>query len=734
MFKTLRAILAISFFTLSLSFATTRLSGIWSNWRGPLQNGVSEETGLPTSWSPEGENVVWKAPVGGRSAPVVMGDRLYLVNIAGEGETEQEQLVCLDANSGKTLWQYRFNVYGSDVPPHRVGWASPVVDPATERIYVLGVGGAFLCLDRSGKLLWEHPLAEEFGQVTTHGGRTNTPIVFENLVIASGITASWGNQGRGGHRYIAFDKMTGDIVWVSQPGGAPYDTTYTTPVIAEIAGKTLLIDGGADGGIHALKARTGEKVWSLPFSKRGINTAVVSDGKLVYASHGEENLDTPVMGRIVALDPTLSGDITKSGEKWRVDGITVSYSSPALADGRIYAVDNGANLFCVDASTGKEVWRQNLGTIQKASPVYADGKIYVGTENGKFYILKPGDKDCQVLDVDDLSKGAGEEEVIASVAVAQGRVYLVSTKATYCIGSKKALAPSKAPQAPASLAASSSTGTAAFVQVVPSELMIAPGKEVSFKARSFDAAGNFIREEKATWALSGLQGDVSPEGKFSSPKGPQSGEVRATIGGITGAARVRVIPSLPWNEDFESLAPGSVPAHWVGVAGKYQVRDVEGNKVLVKLTNEQSLLRRCRSYMGPSHLSNYTMEADVLGIEKRRQMGDIGITAQRYALVLTGNSQKLFIESWQPETSRSRSVSFQWKPNVWYKMKVRVENSPSGKVLVRGKVWPKDSPEPEAWTIEKEDPIPNLQGSPGLFAYAHNEIYYDNIKVTENSK
>ena len=96
MFKILRAVFAISL-TLSLSFAATRLSGIWSNWRGPIQNGVSDEKGLPSSWSPEGENLVWKVPIGGRSAPVVLGDRLYLVNIAGEGETEQEQVVCLDA-------------------------------------------------------------------------------------------------------------------------------------------------------------------------------------------------------------------------------------------------------------------------------------------------------------------------------------------------------------------------------------------------------------------------------------------------------------------------------------------------------------------------------------------------------------------------------------------------------------------------------------------------------------
>ncbi len=733
MFRWHKGLLVVLTFLFSLGYAEIRMLGTWSNWRGPQQSGVSDEKGLPSSWSPEGQNLVWKAPVGGRSSPIFLNDSLYLVNTAGEGELEQEQVVCLDANTGKTIWQYRFNIYGSDVPPHRVGWASPVGDPLTERIYVLGVGGTFLCLDKNGKLVWEHPLAEEFGQITTHGGRTNTPVMFENLVIASGVNSGWGSYARGAHRYMAFDKMTGEVVWVSQPGGAPYDTTYTTPVIADFDGKTLLLDGGADGGIYALKARTGERVWYFSFSKRGINTAVVTDGQWVYASQGEENLDTSVMGRIVALNPRLTGDITKTGEKWRTDGLTVSYSSPALANGRLYAIDNGSNLFCLDASSGKELWKQNLGTSQRGSPVYADGKIYVGTENGKFYILKPGDTACQVLDVDELSKSAGEEEIQASVAVARGRIYVVTSRATYCIGSAKPAPVSKTgpiPSPPPNMA----NAQPAFVQVTPAESLIAPGQEVRFRAKSFDAAGNLIREETATWSLAGLQATVGPEGHFTASKGPQAGEVRATVGGVTGSARVRVVPPLPWSEDLESVPLKGVPTHWIGAGGKYEVREVEGNKVIVKLSNEQSLLRRARCYMGPSNLSNYTMEADVLGIEKRRQMPDIGIIAQRYALVLAGNAQKLWIESWQPETKRAVNVPFEWKPNVWYRMKVRVENTPARKALVRGKVWPRESAEPEQWSIEKLDPIPNLQGSPGFYAYAHNEIYYDNIKVYQNPK
>src|SRR5437867_6865171 len=490
-----RCILVVLVLLLAFAHAENGIHGTWSNWRGPHQSGVSDEKGLPSSWSPEGQNLVWKAPLGGRSAPIFMNGRIFLVNTAGEGATEQEQVVCLDANNGKVLWQYRFNIYGSDVPPHRVGWASPVGDPSTGRIYVMGVSGTFMCLDRNGKVLWEHSLSEEFGIITTHGGRTVTPAIFENLVITSGITSGWGSQARGGHRYIACDKMTGEVVWVSQPGGNPYDTCYPTAVVSEFGGKNLVVDGGADGSIYAMKVRTGERVWYFPFSKRAINASVVTDGKRIFACHGQENLDTNVMGRVVALDPLGSGDISKTGEVWRADGLTVEVPSPALNGGKLYLLDNGANLICLDSSNGKELWGHTLGTIQKASPVYADGKLYVGTENGKFYILQPGEKDCKVLDEDELSKVAGEEEIIASVAVAQGRVYLVSTQNTYCIGSRKSGPSVKPNLLAASTVAPVSNGQPAFVQVTPAESVVAPGQETRFKARSYDAAGNFVREE-----------------------------------------------------------------------------------------------------------------------------------------------------------------------------------------------------------------------------------------------
>ena len=99
--------------------------------------------------------------------------------------------------------------------------------------------------------------------------------------------------------------------------------------------------------------------------------------------------------------------------------------------------------------------------------------------------------------------------------------------------------------------------------------------------------------------------------------------------------------------------------------------------------------------MGPTDWSNYTVEADIRINEKRRQMGDAGIIAQRYTLVAFGNNQRLEMNSWQPEVTRAASAPFAWKPDTWYHLKLRVENTADGKTRIRGKAWPTGEAEPD---------------------------------------
>jgi outer membrane protein assembly factor BamB len=243
----------------------------WPEWRGPNRNGVSTETNLPASWSPSGENLAWSLPIGGRSTPVVFGSRLYLqTGTDGDISRTQERLVAIDVDSGKVVWEHRFNIYLSDVPQHRVGWASPAVDPQTGNIYVFTVGAELTALAPDGTVVWARSLPEEYGAITTHGGRTTSPIIDGDKLVLNALLMGWGDLGRPGNRYFAFDKRTGHTIWVSAPQTTHYDTNYSSPIVATVDNQRLLIVGGTDGRFHALQANTGKPVWNLEVSKRAI--------------------------------------------------------------------------------------------------------------------------------------------------------------------------------------------------------------------------------------------------------------------------------------------------------------------------------------------------------------------------------------------------------------------------------------------------------------------------------
>jgi len=646
--------------------------------------------------------------------------------------------MCLDAGSGKVIWEYKFNIFQSDVPPHRVGWASPAADPETGNIYAFGVGALAIALNKDGKLLWQRSFGEEFAAFTTHGGRTMSPIVDGDLVVVGAPVSNWGTQANRSHRLIAMDKRTGDIVWVSTPGGRPYDTAYAIPVIATINGMRQLICGLGDGAFHAIKPQTGERIWSFVASKRSINTGVAVKGSSVIVSHGDENLDTSDLGLIAAVDGSRTGDIKATS--WAVHGDQFGFSSPVIDGNRVYQIDNGSRLKAFDVDTGRELWRQGLGTVQKAPLVLADGKLYVGTESGKFFIVRPLADRAEVLSEVELPRStddnAGQsagipEPVFGGAAISRGRVFFVSTGGVYAIGPKTANAVTGWA---VDTTAEKGDGPPSFVQVIPTELVLRPGQTVKLHARLFDAKGRFLREETAAaWSLQGLKGTVA-DGTLTVAADPadQAGLIKATAGGLTGEARARVVHPLPWTETFDSYADGAVPAGWVNaVAGKFSVTTLEGQKVLQKAP-DATIFKRIRAFIGPVDWSDYTFEADVRATTKRRQMADIGITAQRYTLVLYGNAQQLKIEPWEPEVQRSVTVPYAWKPDTWYRLKLRVENMPDGKVRARGKVWPTGQAEPADWMIDKVDALGNRQGAPGFFVDAEFGAYLDNLKLTAN--
>ncbi len=735
-----------------LLFAAGPVEGLaddWAHWRGPEQNGISRELNLPNDWSFDTkENVLWISDIGGRSTPIVLNDRVYLncrtehdVNVPEELVHAGEQVVCWDAKTGEIIWKDVFNVFQTDIPAPRVGWAAMCGDAETGFVYVHSVSGLFRCYNSDGDIMWERSLLEEYGKISGYGGRTQTPIIDEDRVIVSFLAANWGDTKGPAplHYYYAFDKRSGELLWVSAPGGAPQDTNYSVPFVDVIDGQRLLIGGNSDGGIYAMQARTGKMVWGYRMSLRGLNTTAVSDGKHVYISHGEDNIDNNEFGSVRCIDATKQGDITDDGTIWRVDGIKAGYTALLVHDGILFVTTDTGKLFAFDTETGDELWRYSLGTVGKGSPVWADGKIYVMEVNGNIHILKPSREGCQSLSHVELEAagGNGDDEIYASPAVSNGRVFFVTRDRTICIGSADAEAKVEGrPEPDAEVKASSDIAT---VLITPYEVALSNGDEVEYSLRAYDVNGRFIKSmepEKITVSdeLGGIEADGNT---ITAP--PLDTDLAGNLIGVSGdyeaLARLRIFNSQPqWTWDFEGYKPMQVPPTWLRAFAKIKPEPVGDNgNIAMKISGLGSSRGRPSHmvWMGPPHMSDYTVQADVMLTEQKRRLASIGITSNRYNFILKGNNGALEIQSWAAHLRLGSRQSFRADPDVWYTMKTttRIEGN---EAHVFGKIWKRDDPEPEEWTIQVVDPRGNKHGSPGLYTYALADCYFDNIVVTQN--
>jgi len=750
------------------SAAAAPLTG-WLNWRGPEQQGVSRETGLPGEL--EAEQTLWAAGFPGASTPVIANGKLYIMGYLGKGADLQEGVACFDAATGKKLWQHLFNDFISDIIYLRYAQSSPVIDSETGNVYMQGSQGILAGFTADGKPLWKKSLMEEIGRLTFPNGRTASPVIEGDLVIVRGITANWGAQGPGGDRFYAFDKRTGDLVWASTPASRPKDNSYSTPYVTTRNGKRVFYASTGDGAVVCVNARTGEPIWRVPLFRAGINaTVLVHNNDKVVAIFGVPYEP----GQLVAMRiPDVAPESGRPGplvierkdvELWAAE-VTTSTSSPILVDDMIYVVAEKGDLCAVDANTGGIKWKLKIGIEQRNScPLYADGKLYVpilddpsgkGTGNageagtqGGLYVIKTGEEP-QIL-----THIALDGRCFGTPVAYNGKIYLQTTRKLYCWGQA---GDNPGLPKPVEAEAEPAPGVAASLQVIPSEVAVRPGQTATFRARKIDANGFVVEEIKDVsvlkWASfipptakvkSTMKASFNAQGELvaADERVPSAGAFEATLGDLKGYIRGRVLPYLPLSQDFESFnltetnaSDGALfaypPLPWIGARFKFDVRERDGNKCLVK-TIANKFFQRATVFFGAPDARDYTIEADVMTDGNRRKKSEVGLICQRYAVVLKGNEQKLEVSS---NFERLReSVDFSFEPNVWYHLKARVDIADDGAGVVRAKAWKRAEAEPDAWTLEVKHRTAHQQGSPGLFGFSPQDmpVCIDNIKVTPN--
>lgn len=727
----------------------------WPNWRGALQNGVSLEHYKNPKLNPE---PAWTYATSGRGTPVLMDGRLFSWGYRGAGEDLVEVLSALDAETGKVIWEHEISDFLSDTIYDRYSIGAPTVDPETKQVYLLTAYGVLACFDFDGKELWRISLCEDFGKLTFPNSRSGSVVIEGDLAIIHGITSNWGADGPAADRFYAFDKHTGELVWWCTPGIIPpVDSSFTTPVVETRYGQRVLYAGTGCGNVVCVNARNGKPLFRFQGSKNGINSSVVLHKDKVIYIHNDENVDNTEKGRIAAINipkeigAPPEGETTNvlppAAEAWRAP-LAATSSSPVVVGDRLYQLTDGGELYCLNVETGEILWRKKLSNSNlHSSPVYVDGLLYCPLMSGKFFVVKPGDNDAEVVQEMDV-----EGQCLGAPLVVNGRVYLHTTAKFYCFKlENEGITRDQAP-----LAEIPAPGKPAALQIIPTEVVLTPGSKAKFRIRAVDAHGMVTGEVKeAKWesfipptarVKATMDATFNEAGELEAAENAKlsAGAFKATTAdGLSGTIRGRVLQNLPIKEDFsgyelkedqpkENIKFSYPPLPWIGGRFKFDVRELEGEKVFAK-TFDRILFQRATVFVGRSDLSNYTAQVDVYTEGNARTKSDIGLINQRYLICLRGNAGKLEVSSNLERLAKT--APFKIKPNTWYTLKTRVDASTDGSGVVRAKAWERGQQEPDTWTIEVPVKRVHKNGSPGLFSFTplnQRRAFLDNLIITPN--
>jgi outer membrane protein assembly factor BamB len=426
---------------LALLASAAAWAGDWPQWRGPNGDGVSDEIGLPLTWS-EDANVLWKLPLdgSGSSSPVVWGDACFLTTQDGEALS----LVKVNVKTGAVEWTRKV---GAGAPPraeaikpkngdarrhtkfndlHNFASPTPAVDG--EIVVVHFGNGDLAAYDYAGKQLWKRNLQDDYGPYTIWWGHANSPILCKDLVIDVCMQDSLADlDGAPVESYlVAHDKRTGDRKWRTvrkTEAKAEECDAYTTPIRRKVGDRTELVVMGGNQ-LDAYDPDNGNQLWHLPglVGGRTVTGPTVADG-MVFATRGMRK-------PLLAVKPEISGELSEKAIAWQAEQDTADASSPVVWKGLLFFTTDNGFAQCYDAKSGERKWKERIPGDYKASPVAADGRIYFLSRDGLCTVIAASEK------FEKLAANRLDGDTNASPAVADGRIYIRTSKGLYCIGAK----------------------------------------------------------------------------------------------------------------------------------------------------------------------------------------------------------------------------------------------------------------------------------------------------------
>ena len=354
----------------------------WPQFRGPLGNGHSNATNVPTKWSDDSKNVGWKTDIPGLgwSSPCVIGNEIWLTTAVEEGATLHA--ICIDLQSGKLQKNVKvFDLEEFGRIHGKNSHASPSVFIDGDLIFVHFGDYGTACLDRTnGKVLWK----KEF-KVGHFHGPGGSPLIHENLLILN-------RDGAEKQYLIALNKKTGEQVWKTDRKHVNEDRftgkkmkaiAYSTPTIYQSDSGIQVIAAGPDH-VAGYDINDGKEIWWAAYDGYSVvPRPTIGNGMVFYCSCYNRSV-------LYALKLGGKGDVTESHLAWKSSKSAPYNPTPILVGKELYAVSDNGVLQCFDSESGKVHWKERIGGNFSASPILVENRLYFLDEKGKTIIVEPG--------------------------------------------------------------------------------------------------------------------------------------------------------------------------------------------------------------------------------------------------------------------------------------------------------------------------------------------------------
>ncbi len=403
-----------------LGLLTTGVSAAdWPAWRGPAGTGVSVEKDLRADWS-TARAPRWRTPLPepGNSTPVIAKGKIFLT----QSEGTRRNLLCMDRADGKLLWKAGVGVTAEE-RTHKTNpyaSASPVTDG--ERVIVWFGSGGLAAYDFAGKEIWRTDL----GRHDHRFGYGGSPVIHGDLCLL--------NFGPGVREFlVAVDKKSGKEVWRHSspvPGADDVLGTWSTPLIVEHQGRVELISA-LRGELAGLDPKTGKLLWSVnDWGLQAKASPVAGDGVVVLSGDFEPKTSE------VAVRLGGAGDVSKTHVLWRKTPSRVRVGTGVIQNGYFYGSRTGGFADCIELESGKVVWDERLAVKGRNSPIWtspvlADGKLYFINQGGDVFVVRAGPQ-FELVATHSLG-----ETCNASPAISDGAIFLRTHQALWCFDGER---------------------------------------------------------------------------------------------------------------------------------------------------------------------------------------------------------------------------------------------------------------------------------------------------------